>query len=91
MNLSCRRDTSADGITPAPAPIHGIRFAAQAFLLEVVFLSAAFRFAASDTEAIYWNIPFNPLVLIALHGAGRWRTAECRCSELAIPDLTTTS
>ena len=65
-----------------------IRFAAQAFLLEVVFLSAA-SFCSIGYRSDLLGHSFQPLVLIAFTGlAMGTRNAVVR--KLAIPDLTTT-
>jgi len=65
-----------------------IRFAAQAFLLEVLFLSAA-SFCSIGYRSDLLEHSFRPLVLIAFTGlAMGTRNAVVR--KLAIPDLTTT-
>ena len=65
-----------------------IRFAAQAFLLEVVFLSAA-SFCSIGYRSDLLGHSLQPLVLIAFTGlAMGTRNAVVR--RLAIPDLTTT-
>ncbi len=64
-----------------------IRFAAQAFLLELVFLFAA-SFCASDTGGIAGAF-FSTFVLIALTALAMG-TRNAAVRKLAIPDLTTT-
>ena len=65
-----------------------IRFAAQAFLLEVAFLSAA-AFCSIGYRSDLLEHSFQPFVLIAFTGlAMGTRNAVVR--KLAIPDLTTT-
>ncbi|MGB7465978.1 MAG: YoaK family protein [Candidatus Acidiferrum sp.] len=64
-----------------------IRFAAHAFLLEVVFLLAASFWAAGYRGDLLEN-SFQPFVLIVLTLAMGTRNAAVR--KLAIPDLTTT-
>ena len=65
-----------------------IRFAAQAFLLEVVFLSGA-SFCSIGYRSDLREHPFQPLVLIAFTGLAMG-TRNAAVRKLAIPDLTTT-
>src|SRR5262249_5915864 len=64
------------------------RFAAQAFLLEVVFLSAA-SFCSIGYRGDLREHSFQPLVLIAFTGLAMG-TRNAAVRKLAIPDLTTT-
>ena len=65
-----------------------IRFAVQAFLLEVVFLSAA-SFCSIGYKSDLLEHSFQPLVLIAFTGLAMG-TRNAAVRKLAIPDLTTT-
>jgi uncharacterized membrane protein YoaK (UPF0700 family) len=65
-----------------------IPFAAQAFLLEVVFLSAA-SFCSIGYRSDLLKHPFQPLVLIVFTGLAMG-TRNAAVRKLAIPDLTTT-
>src|SRR2546425_8682329 len=65
-----------------------IRFAAQAFLLEVVFLSAA-SFCSIGYRSDLLEHSLQPLVLIAFTGLAMG-TRNAAVRKLAIPDLTTT-
>jgi len=65
-----------------------IRFAAQAFLLEVVFLSAA-SFCSIGYRSGLLEHSLQPLVLIAFTGLAMG-TRNAAVRKLAIPDLTTT-
>ncbi|HET9378422.1 MAG TPA: YoaK family protein [Chthoniobacterales bacterium] len=65
-----------------------IRFAARAFLLEVIFLSAA-SFCSIGYSSDLLEHSFQPLVLIAFTGLAMG-TRNAAVRKLAIPDLTTT-
>jgi uncharacterized membrane protein YoaK (UPF0700 family) len=65
-----------------------IRFAAQAFLLEVVFLSAA-SFCGIGYRSDLLGHSLQPLVLIAFTGLAMG-TRNAAVRKLAIPDMTTT-
>jgi len=77
------------GRITAPASADSrIRFAAQAFLLEVVFLSAA-SFCSIGYRSDLLEHSLQPLVLIAFTGLAMG-TRNAAVRKLAIPDLTTT-
>jgi len=65
-----------------------IRFAAQAFLIEVIFLSAA-SFCSIGYRSDLLGHSLQPLVLIAFTGLAMG-TRNAAVRKLAIPDLTTT-
>src|SRR5882724_7439968 len=65
-----------------------MRFAAQAFLLEVIFLSAA-SFCSIGYRSDLLEHSLQPLVLIAFKGLAMG-TRNAGVRKLAIPDLTTT-
>ena len=86
LGFSCRGDTGRPG--------HGsggdsqVRFAAQAFLLEVAFLLAA-SFCGIGYRADLLEHSFQPFALIALTALAMG-TRNAAVRKLAIPDLTTT-
>ena len=65
-----------------------IRFAAQAFVLEVIFLAAA-SFCSIGYRSDLLEHSFQPLVLIAFTGLAMG-TRNAAVRKLAIPDMTTT-
>jgi uncharacterized membrane protein YoaK (UPF0700 family) len=65
-----------------------IRFAAQAFVLEVVFLSVA-SFCSAGYKSDWLEHSFQPFALIALTALAMG-TRNAAVRKLAIPDLTTT-
>jgi len=75
-------------ITASASADSRIRFAAQAFLLEVVFLTAA-SFCSIGYRGDLLEHSLQPLVLIAFTGLAMG-TRNAAVRKLAIPDLTTT-
>jgi len=75
-------------ITASASPDSRMRFAAQAFLLEVIFLSAA-SFCSIGYRGDLVEHSLQPLVLIAFTGLAMG-TRNAAVRKLAIPDLTTT-
>jgi uncharacterized membrane protein YoaK (UPF0700 family) len=75
-------------ITASASADSRMRFAAQAFLLEVIFLSAA-SFCSIGYRSDLVEHSLQPLVLIAFTGLAMG-TRNAAVRKLAIPDLTTT-
>jgi uncharacterized membrane protein YoaK (UPF0700 family) len=75
-------------ITASASSDSRMRFAAQAFLLEVIFLSAA-SFCSIGYRGDLVEHSLQPLVLIAFTGLAMG-TRNAAVRKLAIPDLTTT-